>query len=585
MSLVAVSNIRKEYRNKVVLADVSLQISRGERVALVGPNGAGKTTLLKIMMGQVKEDSGDVFLSKNVKVGYLSQYLTDLDESNDSALHLDALKNIEDEKRSLEEAMATMPDHMDLLLKKYEKVVEKFEQMDGYTLQSMIKKTLLGLGLSENELNKPLKFLSGGEKMRVALARILLESPELLILDEPTNHLDLHAIEWLEGFLNKFSGGVLIVSHDRYFLDAVTTRIAELRGGHLTTKKCNYSTFLDQKRQMKNFYLKAYRNIQKQIRHEKEMVVKLRKYKKIKQSQSRQKSLEKFEEKAKALLLDLKTTENLEKASGPQLDFKPIGHLSHEVMHCENLSKSFSNQRLFHGVDLTIYGGQKLALIGPNGCGKTTFINMMLGLDKDHEGTMKFGKWVDYAYLGQEVSFEDDNLSLLESLIKEGLEESEAKKSLSKLQFYGDVLNTRVADLSGGEKVRLILAIILNKAPQCLILDEPTNHLDLESRWAIEKALRDYKGTVIAVSHDRYFLNACVDKLLIVENHRITEFEGSYDAYKNQHTTKASHKEKVDHIKKSIQAYENRDYKTLTDEDYEHYEALEQALESMGETI
>jgi ATP-binding cassette subfamily F protein 3 len=333
---------------------------------------------------------------------------------------------------------------------------------------------------------------------------------------------------------------------------------------------------------MKNYYLKAYRNIQKQIHHEKEMVVKLRKYKKIKQSQSRQKSLDKFEEKAKALLLDLKTTENLENASGPQLDFKPIDHLSHEVMHCENLSKSFSSQTLFDGVDLTIYGGQKLALMGPNGCGKTTFINMMLGIDQNYEGTMKFGKWVDYAYLGQEVTFEDESLSLIESLLKEGLEVAEAKKSLSKLQFYGDILNTRVADLSGGEKVRLILAMILIKAPHCLILDEPTNHLDLESRWAIEKALKDYKGTVIAVSHDRYFLNACVDKLLIVEDHKITDFDGTYDAYKNQHTQKIRHQEKIKSIKKSMNDYENRDDKTMTDGDYEHYEALGQALESMG---
>lgn len=535
MSLIAVNSIRKEYRNKVVLADINLQVEKGERVALIGPNGSGKTTLLKIMMSQVQQDNGDIFVAKRIKIGYLSQYLEDLEVADVTALHLEEIAFLESKLKSLEETMSKLDyekDDYEPIMKQYEKTTVAFEQLDGYTKQSMIKKTLLGLGLKETSLSLPLNKLSGGEKMRVALARILINDPDLLILDEPTNHLDIKAIEWLENYLKKFKGGVLLVSHDRFFLDRITTRIAELQGGHLTTKKCNYSSYLKQKSQLRAFYLKEQKNIQRRIRSEKEMITKLRKYKKIKQSQSREKLLKRYEEKAKEMMMHLKSTENLNHISGPSLTFKPIGHLSHEVVTINKLNKHFDDLHLLKDLDLTIYGGERVAIIGPNGCGKTTLINIFLGKDKDYSGDVNFGKWVDYFYLGQEVSFEDESLTIIEHMrANYDLDEIEIRRHLSKFQFYGDVLNTGIYELSGGEKVRIILAEMMLKNPHCLILDEPTNHLDLESRIAIERAIMAYKGTVIAVSHDRYYLNQCANRIIEIKDGHITDHEGNYNSY------------------------------------------------------
>jgi len=437
MSLVAVTGIRKEYRNKVVLADVSLQVERGERVALVGPNGAGKTTLLKIIMGQEVQDQGQVFLSKKIKVGYLSQYLTDLDVSEDNALHLESLHRLELKMRDLELAMAENPAHAEDLL----------------------------------------------------------------------------------------------------------------------------------------------------VQYQKEMISKLRKYKKIKQSQSREKALKKFEEKAAENLLHLKSSENLEKMQGPKLRFNDFDHISHEVMSCHHLHKAFGDQVLFNDLSLTIYGGEKVAIIGPNGCGKTTLINMILGKDQDFEGQMKFGAWVDYAYIGQEVYFDDEDLSMIDYMTQDKVDDKEARRRLSHFQFYGDVVNTKIRDLSGGERVRLTLAMILLQAPHCLILDEPTNHLDLESRIAIENALKHFRGTVIAISHDRYFLNQCINRIVSVENHNVVTYKGQYDDFKLSHMVLPKSKEARDKkrlsLEKELNLIEGIPAGDMTDADYERYDRLIEAIEKL----
>ena len=565
MSLIAVNSIRKEYRNKVVLADVSLQVEKGERVALIGPNGSGKTTLLKIMMAQVNQDHGDIFVSKRTKIGYLSQYLEDLEVADVNALHLEEIAQLEKKIKFLEQTLSTLDYEKDdylPILAQYEKTMETFERLDGYTKQSMIKKTLLGLGLKETSLSLPINKLSGGEKMRVALARILINDPDLLILDEPTNHLDIKAIEWLENYLKKFNGGVLLVSHDRFFLDRVTTRIAELQGGHLTTRKCNYSSYLVQKSQLRDYYLKEQKNIERHIKSEKEMITKLRKYKKIKQSQSREKQLIKFEEKAKEMMMHLKSTENLNSLSGPALTFQPIKHLSHEVLTINGLNKHFDNLHLLKDLDLTIYGGERVAIIGPNGCGKTTLINIFLGMDSDYTGKVDFGKWVDYVYLGQEVTFKDESLTILEYMHSNyEMSDKDIRRHLSRFQFYGDVLNNVIKDLSGGEKVRITLAEMMLKNPHCLILDEPTNHLDLESRIAIEKAIMAYKGTVIAVSHDRYYLNKCVDRIIEIKDGHITDHKGNYNSYIGSLMTSTSHEkglgleEQIEYLEKKMEEH------------------------------
>lgn len=588
MSLIAVHNIRKSYRNKVVLSDVNIQVERGERVSLIGPNGSGKTTLLKIMMGQETQDSGQVFCSKKVKVGYLSQYLEDLEVADVTALHVEEINYLEQAMKKLENQLSTCHDASDdyeALLDQYGKLQEKFEALDGYTIESMIKKTLLGLGLKEEALDLPLNQLSGGEKMRVALARIIITDPDLLILDEPTNHLDIKAIEWLEQFLRRFTGGVLLVSHDRFFLDHVTTRICELQGGHITSKKCNYSSYLQQKSQLRDYYLKAYKQMQIRIRSEKEMVTKLRKYKKIKQSQSREKALIKYQEEARAMLAQLKSTENLKKLSGPSLNLQPVRHISHEVVTIKNMTKAFDKQVLFDHLNLVIHGGEHVALIGPNGCGKTTLLNIILGKDQDYQGHVQFGKWVDYVYLGQEVSFEDESISMLQYIMMGfDLLEKEARKELARFQFYGDVVNSEIQILSGGEKVRIKLLEMMLKSPHCLILDEPTNHLDLESRISIEQAILNYKGTVIAVSHDRYYLNKCVDRIIEIKDRNIVDFNGNYDAYQNAAiVTKETHSsQKHLDLESKINSLENKmkDYLQRYGMDYQ-YIKMEKDLDAM----
>ncbi len=581
MSLLAVNNIKKEYRNKEVLRDISLQVERGDKLALIGANGSGKTTLLKIIMGLEEQDFGEIFKSKKVRVGYLSQYLYDLETSNQNALYYEELFKLENKIDEYECRLEHLDYEKDLkvyeeIMKAYSLCMQEFDLIDGYTLQNKIKKILLGLGLRKEALSISLSKLSGGEKMRVSLARILLNEPELLILDEPTNHLDIKAIEWLEEYLKRFSGGVLIVSHDRYFLDRVTTRIAEIQNGHLTTKKCNYSGYLVQKSRLRDYYLKEQKNLQKQIRDGKLMVTKLRKYKKIKQSQSREKSLEKLEEKAKEMMMHLKTSENLKNISGPALKFKKISHLSSEIVTIKKLNKSFDNYHILKDLNLKIYGGERVAIVGPNGCGKTTLINIMLGRDSDYTGFVNFGKWVNYSYIGQEVSFEDEERTILEELLYNyELDEKEVRKHLSAFQFYGDVINTKIKVLSGGEKVRVVLACVMLKNPHCLILDEPTNHLDLESRIAIEKAIQNFDGTVISVSHDRYFLNKCVSRILEIKDGSITSFNGNYDDYKKGFV------KEVEVKKVKVKKEEEKDI--LKEE--KKYKDLEMKIEELEEKI
>ncbi|GAU77253.1 ribosomal protection-like ABC-F family protein [Fusibacter sp. 3D3] len=538
MGLLTLQSIGKAYQNKIVLDEVSLMVESGECVSLVGANGSGKSTLLKIAMGIETPDFGQHYFSSGIKVGYLSQN-SDEQENGKNALHHEALFQIETQ---MSEVFKKLESDLDPkayaeCMRRYEKLYEKFEAIDGYNLQSKIKKILMGLGLRAGALELPIERLSGGEKMRVALARILLDEPDLLILDEPTNHLDIKAIEWLEEFIKKFSGGVLIVSHDRYFLDRVTTRIAELNHGHLTVKKCNYTSYIDQKTRITSFYLKEHSNLKKQIRDGEEKVQKLRKYKKIKQSKSSEKEVEKLKTRSQKLLVEMRKNENLAQKSKPKLSFKPAGHMSKDIVLVEHLTKQFEDYCIFKNISFKIHGGERIGLIGPNGCGKTTLLNIILGNDAHFKGHVNFGKWVNYAYLGQEINFEDESRSVFEEFETcfTKLEEKDIKKHLALFNFYGDEVYKAIEVLSGGEKARVELAKIMLYQPHCLILDEPTNHLDLESREAIENAILSFKGTVIAVSHDRFYLNQCVTRILELKNGEMMSFNGNYDQYCRAH--------------------------------------------------
>ncbi len=540
MSLLILDNIVKEYKNQEVLNGVSLRVERGERLALVGSNGSGKSTLIKIAMGIEQCDIGKVIRAKNIKIAYLSQDMNEIENCeaiNKNALYYEKVSILEQKLRQLEEEMAKYSQNSDnekyeIALSKYSRVLSEYEAMDGYVIEAKIKKILLGLGLKKQVLSIPISKLSGGEKMRVALARTLLEEPDLLILDEPTNHLDINATEWLEDFLKKFSGGVLLVSHDRYFLDQVSNRIAELEDGTIVERRCNYTSFIEQKEIMREHFIKEQNNLRWHIRNENRIIQGLKSQRKIDAVKSREKKLNRLKDE-----LDkhksIKGTGHHYKNNGPRISFSKNVHISKEIAWAEALSKTFGENVIFEDASFNIKGGERIGIVGSNGCGKTTLINILLEKDTDYMGVAKLGGWVKYSYLGQNVAFQNEARTILEEIVsKKEMSEAEAREHLSSFQFYGDDVNKRISVLSGGERVRLYFACIMLEEPNCLIMDEPTNHLDLPAREAVESALRSFRGTVIAISHDRYFLNNCIDRILEISDKKTNSYDGNYEFYK-----------------------------------------------------
>ena len=541
MSLLILNNIVKEYGNQVVLDGVSLRVERGERLALVGPNGAGKTTLLKIALGMEYPDAGSVTTARGIKVGYISQNLQDIKsgiDEDETALFYEKAYSMECQLRELEKKIsdknaASDPALLERLMEQYSKLLHRYEAIDGYTIETKVKKVLLGLGLRHESLSTPIHKLSGGEKMRVSVARVLLEEPDLLILDEPTNHLDINATEWFERFLKKFNGGILFVSHDRYFLDRVATRVAELDQGTITVRSGNYSRFVEHKKQLRQYILREQKRLEINIRNANEIVQGLKTQRKIKAIESRQKQIDRMKQELKEGLKSVRQEQHLHKTDGPKIRFKKQGHISKDIAWAENLHKSFGELTLFNGADFHIYGGERVGIIGPNGSGKTTLINMLLGNDPDFQGELKLGSWVNYSYMGQEVLFENDNLTVVQLIrLKRDMQEGEAREYLARFQFYGDEVNKLIAVLSGGERVRLYLACVMLEDADCLILDEPTNHLDMAARDAFEQALQEFHGTIIAVTHDRYFLTNCVNKILEIDGGKINTYSGNYEVYR-----------------------------------------------------
>jgi ATP-binding cassette subfamily F protein 3 len=555
MSLLIFENIEKEYNNRVLLNKVNLRVERGERLALVGPNGTGKTTMLKIAMGLEESDLGKVILAKGIKVGYLSQdvkYLKAGEEgASENALFFEEVSRLEQKIRALEKQLEESdPIENQGLLDNYTKLLNRYEAMDGYNIELKIKKIMLGLGLRPEALTIPIDRLSGGEKMRVAMARILLEEPDLLILDEPTNHLDIQAAEWLEDFLKRFDGGVLLVSHDRYFLDQVATRVAELENGSITERSGNYTTFFEQKNKMREYVLKEQKKLRWKVKEANELIQSLKSKGKAKTYKSREIAVNKLQEEVKEKLGNLKEREHLKRHDGPKVAFKKIKHVSKDIVRVEKFKKSFGKVVLFEDASFHIRGGENVAILGPNGCGKTTLINILTGLDRDYEGTARLGEWVKYSYLGQEISFEDEDRTVMEQILsKKEMTEVEVRQLLGKFQFYGEDVYKQIFVLSGGEKVRLFLACILLEDADCLIMDEPTNHLDVSARESLENAISDFKGTVIAISHDRYFLTHCIDRILAVEHGKVKVYAGNYEFYKEQKLFEAEEKKAKEQLK------------------------------------
>ena len=530
MGLINFIAVEKAFNNQEVLKGVSFTVERGERVALIGPNGAGKTTLLRIAQGLETADRGSAFIARGITAGMLTQDLSDL-QGDDSAVQWRELSVIEEKRAVVEQQMALPGADLPALFKAYDKLTARFEALDGYSAEARLKKTLLGLGLRQEALFTPLNRLSSGEKMRAALARILLKEPELLVLDEPTNHLDIGAMTWLEEYLRRFAGGVLLISHDRYFLDRVATRVIELAGGTIIEHRGSYTSFAAQKALRVEHARIEEQRLAHDIRRRKELIQDMRHMRRFSNMHMYEKQLEKLKTQ-NAGLKDGKAAGHLSDGRAARIALGANVHVSAEIARADNAAKRFGGRTLFSGVSFLIRGGEKVGIVGDNGCGKTTLLRMLLGLDADFTGACRIGSWVKYVFLDQNAAFADEERTLTDEVrAAREMTDREARDALARVGLYGEEADKRIGVLSGGERVRLKLCCAVAQEPHCLVLDEPTNHLDLPAREAIENALADFKGSVIAVSHDRYFLRSCVDRLLVFQNGGVIAYDGGFDVY------------------------------------------------------
>ena len=513
-------NICKAFGTDVILDNISFHLEEKEKMAIVGINGAGKTTLLKIIMGEESADSGQVIVSKDRTIGYLSQYQESNYNTTVRGVMMDALKPIlelQDRMRELEHTMAEQTgEELERSLELYNRYTHEFEYKNGYSCESEANGVLKGLGFSKEDYDRHTDSLSGGQRTRLALGRLLMVKPDIIILDEPTNHLDMESISWLEGFLSSYQGSVIIVSHDRYFLDKIVTKIVELDNGHSQVYNGNYTYFAQKRAEIRENMMKAYLNQQQEIKHQEEVITKLKQFnreKSIKRAESREKMLSRIER------LDKPT----EVASEMRITLEPNVLSGEDVLTIEGLSKSFGDNNLFSGIDMDIKRGEHVALIGGNGTGKTTILKMINRLVSKDAGAIILGSRVKIGYYDQEHQV----LTMSNTRIR---------NVLAAFLFTGEDVFKRIQDLSGGERGRVSLAKLMLSSANFLILDEPTNHLDITSKEILENAIRNYTGTVLYVSHDRYFINQTATRIIELRDKQLTSYIGNYDYYETHRT-------------------------------------------------
>jgi len=551
MMICDIQHLTKQFGGETILTDVSLFLNEHDRVGLIGRNGSGKTTLLRLLARLDQPDGGVIYQKNGLTIGYLEQLPTYAETMTGLDVLWTAFEEIlaiRSRMQQLELLMATAPDDLDALLVRYAEATNAFEQKDGYLLDSKIERMVNGLHLRPL-LTRPFHQLSGGEQTKICLGRMLLMEPHLLILDEPTNHLDLAAVEWLEQFLRDYTGTILLVSHDRVFLDAVVTSIVELEDGELTSYLGNYSAFVveRERRLMEQFH--AYQEQQKKIKKMKEAIRRLRQW-----ANEASPPSEKLFRKAKSMERAL---ERIERIKRPQLEaktadvsFSSTDHTSQVVFRAEELSFAYDSRRIFDVVSFEIMAQDRVAIVGTNGSGKSTLLALLLDELSPDAGTLTRGPSNRIGYLSQHAHFEEDARLIDWFRDRIAVPEAEARHILARFLFFGPTVFRSILSLSGGERVRLQLAVLVHSSINVLILDEPTNHLDIESRETLEEALENFSGTLIAVSHDRYFLNRLFSKIIWLD-HQITSYTGNYAyAVEKRH---ASHDTppQINHEKKS----------------------------------
>ncbi len=534
--ILSCSNISKAFGTNEILKHVSFHVEDHEKAAIVGINGAGKSTLLKIIVGELNADEGSVTIAKGKTLGYLAQH-QDLQSQTtiyDSLLEVKKpILEMEQQIRTLELQMKhAQGDELENMFNTYSRLNHEFELLNGYAWQSEITGVLKGLGFSEEEFAKPVCELSGGQKTRVSLGKLLLSKPDIILLDEPTNHLDMESITWLETYLMNYSGAVIIVAHDRYFLDRVVTKIVELDGGIATSFQGNYTAYSDKKAIIRAGILKAYLNQQQEIKHQEEVITKLKSFnreKSIKRAESREKMLSKIE------ILDKPTEIN----DAMHITLEPCVTSGNDVLTIRELSKSFDGMTLFKNLNFEVKRGERIAIIGNNGTGKTTILKMINGLLTPDDGEIRLGSKVHIGYYDQEHQVLHMDKTLFDELqdTYPDMNNTQIRNVLAAFLFTGDDVFKRIRDLSGGERGRVSLAKLMLSEANFLILDEPTNHLDIASKEILENALVHYTGTVLYVSHDRYFINKTATRILDLTMGTLINYIGNYDYYHEKKET------------------------------------------------
>lgn len=528
--ILACHNISKAFGDQIIVKSGSFHIEDREKAALIGLNGAGKSTILKMIMKELDTDEGDIILSKGKTIGYLSQH-------QDLSTHhsiLEELKSARTELIEMERQIRTMElemkhlegDQLESRLHSYHLLTQRFEQENGYAFQSELVGVLKGLGFREEEFTKDVNTLSGGQKTRVALGKLLLTKPDILLLDEPTNHLDMNSIAWLENYLLNYDGAVLIVSHDRYFLNRVVSKVIEIEHGNIMMFKGNYSEFAEKKKIIREARIKEYLNQQQEIKHQEAVIEKLRSFnreKSIKRAESREKMLDKMERIEKPI----------ESQGELHFSLEPSCISGNDVLSVENLSKAFGSNTLFQNISFEIKRGEHVAIIGDNGTGKTTLLKILNEVVAADTGVFKLGTKVKIGYYDQEHHVLHMDKTIFDEISDDypSLTNTQIRNTLAAFLFTGDDVYKLIRDLSGGERGRVSLAKLMLSEANFLILDEPTNHLDIASKEILEKALNEYTGTVLYVSHDRYFINQTATRILDLVNKSLVNYIGNYDYY------------------------------------------------------
>ena len=534
--ILSCSNISKSFGTDSILKHVSFHIEEREKAAVVGINGAGKSTLLKIIVGELAPDEGSVIVAKGKTLGYLAQH-QDLDSGRTIYDELLEVKRpvieMEERLRTLEVNMKrSQGEELETLYQTYSRLSHEFELANGYAWKSEITGVLKGLGFLEEEFSKPVSTLSGGQKTRVSLGKLLLSKPDIILLDEPTNHLDMESIAWLENYLLNYQGTVVIVAHDRYFLDRVVTKVVELDNGSSTVFQGNYSAYSEKKAMLRASILKAYLNQQQEIKHQEEVITKLRSFnreKSIKRAESREKLLNKIER------IEKPTEVN----DAMNITLEPDIVSGNDVLTVRGLTKGFDGQTLFSDVDFEIKRGERIAIIGNNGTGKTTILKIINGILAADAGEIRLGSRVHIGYYDQEHHVLHSEKTLFQELSDTypNMNNTQIRNVLAAFLFTGDDVFKLIGDLSGGEKGRVSLAKLMLSEANFLILDEPTNHLDITSKEILENALTHYTGTVLYVSHDRYFINKTATRILDLTHNTLVNYIGNYDYYLEKRDT------------------------------------------------